>query len=173
MNTKRESFSLVNTYSICDTQCGAASLHYRNRAEITVDVCERKPYPECMFESVQKLPSIVSWYTPLWHLISSTATPCSMLFQNTNKIGCRGFSTQLFALSAWYPSSMTSHQSFVIFIGYQCPIGFSIKYFYSSTVPSSRCSGPCLPEKAPNFQGESCLHFKIQYQIQIILSLFQ
>ena len=37
------------------------------------------------------------------------------------------------ALSAWYPSSVTTHQSFIIYIGYQCPTRFNLKHFYPST----------------------------------------
>ena len=54
-----------------------------------------------------------------------------MTFQNM--ISCRGLLTQLPALSAWYPSSITSHQSFVIYIAYQCLIELNVKYCYSST----------------------------------------
>ena len=42
----------VNTYPLCDSPLfsrdrrGAASLRYRNRAQITVFMCEQKPYPE-------------------------------------------------------------------------------------------------------------------------------
>ena len=42
-----------------------------------------------------------------------------MAFQNTNMVCCKEFLTQLLALSSWYPSSVTSHHSFVIYIGYQ------------------------------------------------------
>ena len=41
-------------------------------------------------------------------VISTTATPCSMAFQNTNMIACSGFYTQLHTLSACYSSSVTS-----------------------------------------------------------------
>ena len=53
--------------------------------------------------------------------------------QNTNKIGCRGFLAPLPALSAWYPSSVITHKPFIIYIVYQCPTGFNLKYCYTST----------------------------------------
>ena len=43
-------------------------------------------------------------------------------------IGCRGLLMQLPALSAWYPSSITSHQSLVIYIAYQCLTELNVKY---------------------------------------------
>ena len=64
-------------------------------------------------------------------LVSRTFEP--LAFQYINVIGCRGFLTQLRATSALYILSVTTHQSFIIYIGYQCPIGFNLKYCYLST----------------------------------------
>ena len=58
------------------------------------------------------------------------SVPCSLAFQNTNMIGCRGFLAYLPALSASNPSSVTTHQPFTIYIGYHCPTGFNLKYCY-------------------------------------------
>jgi len=54
----------VNTYPICDSSSleitrGAASLRYRNRAEITILMCEQKPYRVWYFVSAQDLSGIV------------------------------------------------------------------------------------------------------------------
>ena len=54
-----------------------------------------------------------------------------------NMIGCRGFLTQPRATSALYTRSVTTHQSFIIYIGYQWPTGFNLKYCYLSTELSS------------------------------------
>ena len=40
---------------------------------------------------------------------------------------------QLPATSALYTRLVTTHQSFIIYIGYQYPTGFNLKYCYLST----------------------------------------
>ena len=56
-----------------------------------------------------------------------------LAFQNTNMIGCRGFLTQLPATPALYTRLVTTRQSFIIYIGYQCLTGFNLKYCYLFT----------------------------------------
>ena len=69
----------------------------------------------------------------LVHAFVTSHLDYCMASQNTSMIGCRGLLMQLPALSAWYPSSITSHQSFVIYIAYQCLTELNVKYCYSST----------------------------------------
>ena len=50
MPTRKATWYGINTYPICDSlkerdQAGAASLRYRNRAEITFLMYEQMPYP--------------------------------------------------------------------------------------------------------------------------------
>ena len=88
-------------------------------------------------------------------LVSRTFEPLAFQCINMHMIGCRGFLTQLRATSALYTLSVTTHQSFIIYIGYQCPTGFNLSQ------PSSLCCCPCLPKEASKFQGEWFLKFKI------------
>ena len=69
----------------------------------------------------------------LVHAFVTSHLDYCMASQNTSMIGCRGLLMQLPALSAWYPSSITSHQSFVIYIAYQSLTELNVKYCYSST----------------------------------------
>ena len=60
-------------------------------------------------------------------------TPCPLGFQNTNMIGYRGFLAQLPALSVWYPIPVITYQPSIVYIGYLCPSGFNLKYWYPPT----------------------------------------
>ena len=81
-----------------------------------------------------------------------------MAFQNTNMVCCKEFLTQLLALSSWYPSSVTSHHFFVIYIGYQ-----------STRPPTPPWCVPCLPEKLLSFKesGSYNLRSNTSYETKV------
>ena len=81
-----------------------------------------------------------------------------MAFQNANMIGCRRFLTQLPATSALYTRLVTTHQSFIIYIGYHCPTRLNLKYCYLSTQLSL-----VLPKESGSYNLRSKLNceFKV------------
>ena len=85
--------------------------------------------------SIRQIPKYLSEDATkvLVHAFVTSHLDYCMASQNTSMIGCRGLLMQLPALSAWYPSSITSHQSFVIYIAYQCLTELNVKYCYSSS----------------------------------------
>ena len=73
-------------------------------------------------------------------------------------IGCRRFLTQLPATSALYTRLVTTHQSFIIYIGYHWPTRLNLKYCYLSTQLSL-----VLPKESGSYNLRSKLNceFKV------------
>ena len=98
--------SARNLWAWFDTKNLSMSIHVSK-------ACKMVYFPSDRFGSIYRKMLPKSWYTScdISAVISTTATPCSMAFQNTNMIACSGFYTQLHTLSACYSSSVTSHYS--------------------------------------------------------------
>ena len=130
----------MNTYPICDSPPSRSA----RRCFISLEKLGRnhrscvwiEALPAMVFVSVQKLFSIVKKVV-IDAIVTSNLYYCNSLLYSIPKYQQdrlqRILNAAVRIVCLVYPSSMTSHQSFVIFIGYQCPTGFSIKYFYSFT----------------------------------------